>query len=395
MFLNTPYNTENQDLKQDIAIALTCNDTIDIQEYPGSYKANFSILSGQGFNQSSQNANALRPSSSNALEHSQGALPVVPPLGGTAEVIQNQASSVKKYSVEPNIMDASLPHVSTINTPSQNMVSNEQLAQLSSLSSLVQFLGTGQQLPQIYAALNSHDVKDTSSLAKTEVSREPVSSAYIKSDPFIGSRKQYDPMSDSMEPKKTDATGIGPAFSPNNIIVDGSGKQNLGDSSKKVSEEQIVKSEHLIPLQSGLKVEGNKNNDVAVDERKDSKVDDKTTKNNGPSENVDQSGPDEAKKTKDVKGIRAFKFALVEFVKELLKPTWKDGHINKDHYKTIVKKVVDKVTGTMQAAQIPQTQEKIDHYLSVSKPKLNKLVQVSSFLLDLLQGLNVRLSYFC
>ena len=40
-----------------------------------------------------------------------------------------------------------------------------------------------------------------------------------------------------------------------------------------------------------------------------------------------------------MKGNRAFKFALVEFVKELLKPTWKDGQITKEDYKTIVKKI--------------------------------------------------------
>ncbi|KAJ4825957.1 hypothetical protein Tsubulata_011193, partial [Turnera subulata] len=76
--------------------------------------------------------------------------------------------------------------------------------------------------------------------------------------------------------------------------------------------------------------------------------------------------------------IRAFKFALVEFVKDLLKPTWKEGQVSKDAYKSIVKKVVDKVTNTMQSTSIPQTQEKIDQYLSFSKPKLTKLVQVTS-----------------
>ncbi|KAI3865487.1 hypothetical protein MKX03_020625 [Papaver bracteatum] len=73
--------------------------------------------------------------------------------------------------------------------------------------------------------------------------------------------------------------------------------------------------------------------------------------------------------------MRMFKFALVQFVKEILKPTWKEGQMSKDAHKTIVKKVVDKVTSTIQAAQIPQTQEKTNQYLSYSKPKLTKLVQ--------------------
>ncbi|KAG5041283.1 hypothetical protein GLYMA_05G190500v4 [Glycine max] len=76
-----------------------------------------------------------------------------------------------------------------------------------------------------------------------------------------------------------------------------------------------------------------------------------------------------------LKGIHTFKFSLVEFVKELLNPTWKDGKITKEDYKAIVKKVTDKVIDTVQGAHIPQTQEKIDCYLSSSKSKLNKLVQ--------------------
>lgn len=79
--------------------------------------------------------------------------------------------------------------------------------------------------------------------------------------------------------------------------------------------------------------------------------------------------------------MRAFKFALVEVVKDLLKPAWKEGKLNKDGYKNIVKKVAEKVTGTMQSGNVPQTQEKIDHYLSASKPKLTKLVQVLSYII--------------
>ncbi|KAF7834165.1 zinc finger CCCH domain-containing protein 38-like isoform X1 [Senna tora] len=299
---------------------------------------------------------------------SQVAVPVVPPLGGIVEAIQNQeVSAVKKYSVEPNILDANSSQVSARNTPTQNMVSNEQLAQLSSLSaSLVHFLGTSQQLPQIYAAINSHVASETPSLVKTEGPGEPVSSSFIKPDPSVGFQKQYDPMCDSIEPKKAETSGITPALSPIKPIIEtpsmlsNSGRQNL------------------VQLQPDKNIDINKgNNEVVAEEKQDSREDQRNAKDNGPLENTDQNGPDEAKKMKDVKGIRAFKFALVEFVKELLKPTWKDGKINKEDYKTIVKKVVDKVTGTMQGAHIPQTQEKIDHYLTISKPKLNKLVQVS------------------
>lgn len=83
--------------------------------------------------------------------------------------------------------------------------------------------------------------------------------------------------------------------------------------------------------------------------------------------------------TKDDKGIRIFKNSLIEFVKEILKPTWKEGRMSREVHKTIVKKVVDKVTSTIQADQIPKTQEKVEQYLSYSKPKIAKLVQVIYF----------------
>ncbi|XP_064993719.1 zinc finger CCCH domain-containing protein 55-like isoform X1 [Musa acuminata AAA Group] len=81
------------------------------------------------------------------------------------------------------------------------------------------------------------------------------------------------------------------------------------------------------------------------------------------------------KQTKDAKGSKMFKCALVEFVKDLLKPAWKEGQLSREAHKTIVKKVVDKVTSAVQGPNIPQTQEKIDLYLVHSKAKLSKLVQ--------------------
>ncbi|KAL3638895.1 hypothetical protein CASFOL_016802 [Castilleja foliolosa] len=79
--------------------------------------------------------------------------------------------------------------------------------------------------------------------------------------------------------------------------------------------------------------------------------------------------------SKDEKGMRLFKNNLVEFVKEILKPTWKEGRMSRDDHKTVVKKVVEKVSSTIHSDHIPKTQEKIDQYLASSKPKISKLVQ--------------------
>ncbi|KAG8046428.1 hypothetical protein GUJ93_ZPchr0008g13006 [Zizania palustris] len=81
----------------------------------------------------------------------------------------------------------------------------------------------------------------------------------------------------------------------------------------------------------------------------------------------------ENKKSKDSKALKMFKLALADFVKDALKPTWKEGQLSRELHKTIVKKVIDKVTSTVE--NIPQTKEKIDIYMSYSREKLNKLVQ--------------------
>lgn len=86
-------------------------------------------------------------------------------------------------------------------------------------------------------------------------------------------------------------------------------------------------------------------------------------------------GHDESKKNKEIRMMRAFRSELAEFVKEVLKPTWREGQMSKEAFKTIVKKVVDKVAGSLQSHQIPKSQEKIDQFLELSRPKLTKLVQ--------------------
>ncbi|KAK4345079.1 hypothetical protein RND71_035255 [Anisodus tanguticus] len=76
--------------------------------------------------------------------------------------------------------------------------------------------------------------------------------------------------------------------------------------------------------------------------------------------------------------MKHFRGALVEFVKELLKPTWHEGLLMRDAYKMIVKKAVDKIINSLTLDQIPEMAESIKQYLSVSKPKVAKLIEVST-----------------
>lgn len=81
------------------------------------------------------------------------------------------------------------------------------------------------------------------------------------------------------------------------------------------------------------------------------------------------------KLSKEARGLKLLRSALVEYVKEVLKPSWKEGHMSKDAYKVIVKKVVDKVSGTLQSHQVPKSQENVDQYMEQSQAKIAKLVQ--------------------
>lgn len=81
-----------------------------------------------------------------------------------------------------------------------------------------------------------------------------------------------------------------------------------------------------------------------------------------------------SKKSKDSRSMKLFKVALADFVKDVLKPSWRQGNMSKEAFKTIVKKTVDKVAGAMKSHQIPKGQAKINQYVESSQRKLTKLV---------------------
>ncbi|KAL0542802.1 hypothetical protein IC582_017880 [Cucumis melo] len=78
---------------------------------------------------------------------------------------------------------------------------------------------------------------------------------------------------------------------------------------------------------------------------------------------------------KESKATRHFRSALIELVKEILKPKWREGHLKKDVHNTVVKKTFDKVLGALQSHQVPTTAESVKQYLSSSRPKIEKLVE--------------------
>jgi hypothetical protein len=93
---------------------------------------------------------------------------------------------------------------------------------------------------------------------------------------------------------------------------------------------------------------------------------------------IDQiKSPKKSKKSKESRSMKLFKVTLADFVKEVLKPSWQQGNMSKEAFKTIVKKTVDKVAGAMKSHQIPKSKAKMDHYIDSSQQKLTKLVMVN------------------
>ncbi|XP_052155075.1 zinc finger CCCH domain-containing protein 36 [Oryza glaberrima] len=70
-----------------------------------------------------------------------------------------------------------------------------------------------------------------------------------------------------------------------------------------------------------------------------------------------------------------FRFHLVEHVKELVKPIWKEGNLSKEAHKLIVKKSVDKIFASLEPNQMPETEKAITTYITASAPKIEKLVK--------------------
>ncbi|KAJ7534767.1 hypothetical protein O6H91_12G003300 [Diphasiastrum complanatum] len=81
------------------------------------------------------------------------------------------------------------------------------------------------------------------------------------------------------------------------------------------------------------------------------------------------------KSSKEEKQLKLLRMALTEYVKEVLKPTWREGHLSKEAFKTIAKKAVDKVISTLPNHHIPKGQDKIDRFIISSQEKISRLVQ--------------------
>ncbi|KAL9264771.1 Zinc finger CCCH domain-containing protein [Drosera capensis] len=282
----------------------------------------------------------------NLPQHAPSQSPVIPEQL-LAQLIENKDLFTKLYAARHGTSGS----ISSV----PNSTSSEKLPE----SSQAQKRLTNMQVSLSYAASNSYGTVE----GHSTVHDSNASVQYLSTSGSQAAEKQYDPLSDSVDTKlpNMDAqVGMNSPI-PGTSMVSAPGVEPVASTITATGAD-----DDLTQAPAACKVDKNGSPIVAEDDPVD----------NGPTDEMAiDAGADDGKKGKDAKGLRAFKFALAEFVKELLKPTWKEGRFSKEVYKTIVKKVVDKVLDTVQAAHIPQTKEKIDHYLSLSKPKLSKLVQ--------------------
>lgn len=284
------------------------------------------------------------------------------PAGGSQQVLSTAAADFSVGSNLSNLESGKVyqnNHQSIVVEPVlvQNTVSKEQIDQITTISATIaQFLANGQPIPQLKQALQMPTHSEASMAVQPN---QATTAVHTQSNVMSSNPNQLCGLG------MTIGAEVVPAVTASQVSnVDGI--QDLKINPKGCEENGNEKTDEASKEEEGKKT-GEDTNDAEniVDEDKD---------------DDDEGSDEENKKGKDPKEMRAFKFALVEVVKELLKPAWKEGKLNKDGYKNIVKKVVEKVTVSMQSGNVPQTQEKIDHYLSASKPKLTKLVQVPSYI---------------
>jgi hypothetical protein len=208
-----------------------------------------------------------------------------------------------------------------------------------------------------------------------ESSAEAVSN---KQKPFhqeFSSAAPYDPLLDSIEPSSSSINKVDPGKGKNRSAADSR------DVSKLMNIEVDSESMHGLGVVAESEVEGL--GEVAVDTEagmvenaSPEFLGAKDWNSDIPGDIDDDQTMDKNKKGKDSRSMKLFKIAIADFVKEVLKPSWRQGNMSKEAFKTIVRKTVDKVSNSVPSSHIPKTPAKIRHYVQSSQRKVTKLVMV-------------------
>ncbi|XP_047341269.1 zinc finger CCCH domain-containing protein 55-like isoform X2 [Impatiens glandulifera] len=258
------------------------------------------------------------------------------PLVDYANPVNNALGSYS--SVIPSPLPRNFPLVKP--DTEKKVAESEQNEQVSNFLPSITHILDPEQLPQLYAALNPPN-----SSIPPMPSFPPITSMDAQPIPTALLRRNYS----ELESDQKDGSAIRSEL-----------LSQVKNNGSDEDENQVVIANTLT---------GEKNQSVVPVSKEEQ---DKDGRGNL---NVEGKGKETTVNEKDEKALKLFKVSLVELVKEVLKPKWKEGHMSRDSHKTIVKKVVDKVTGSLQGDNIPNTPQKIEQYLSYSKTKISKLAE--------------------
>ncbi|KAL5730457.1 hsp70 nucleotide exchange factor fes1 [Ranunculus cassubicifolius] len=196
---------------------------------------------------------------------------------------------------------------------------------------------------------------------------------------FSSPGSQYDPLLDSIDPPNGKYT----SFHDHSLNI--SSQRSNTDYLPSHQQSQHGKLDQTISTH-GLRAatapsketgEQNTNNSLLMEE-KHSKPSHRAKNSNAMEVDHDPSlynQADGSKLNKESKTLKYFRASLVEFVKELVKPHWREGHLSKDAHNSVVKRAVEKVMGSLQPHQVPNSAELTETYLSSSRTKITKLVE--------------------
>lgn len=205
-----------------------------------------------------------------------------------------------------------------------------------------------------------------------ESSAEVVPDRQKQSRPGFTSTGPYDPLLDSIEPSgnsidkdigqeaNLSATGSRNASKLVNIEVESKNMQGLG----LVAESEVGElGEVAADTETGV-----------VENVSPEPLGAKDWSSDIPGDIDNDQSLDVSKKSKDSRSMKLFKAAIADFVKEVLKPSWRQGNMSREAFKMIVKKTVDKVANSVPSNHIPKTPAKIKQYVQSSQRKVTKLV---------------------
>lgn len=194
---------------------------------------------------------------------------------------------------------------------------------------------------------------------------------------------QYDPLFDSIESSSKPQRKVGHGEKPE-ATSDSDLMARLSGSNKPLDLEENNRHKDVGAVASATSLDNDECGETAnaevgaIEEESLSNPDGEAMA--GENEVDQQKSPGKSKKRKESRSMKLFKVSIANFVKDVLKPSWREGNMSKEAFKTIVKKTVDKVSEAMKSHQVPKSQAKIDHYIDLSQQKLTKLVMVNQLL---------------